>query len=60
VEQTPNGLIKKGQWHSIEQQVTMNTRDGKNIKGSSGAKDGIVRGWVDGRLVFEKNQCAFH
>jgi hypothetical protein len=56
---TPNGLIKKGQWHSIEQHVKMNTRDGKNIKGSSGAKDGIVRGWVDGRLVFEKNNVRF-
>ncbi len=56
---TPNGLIKKGRWYSIEQQVKMNTRDGLNIQGSSGAYDGIVRGWVDGRLVFEKTDVRF-
>ena len=56
---TPNGLIKKGRWYSIEQQVKMNTRDGLNIQGSSGAFDGIVRGWVDGRLVFEKTDVRF-
>lgn len=56
---SPNGLIKKGRWYCIEQQVKMNTRDGNNIKGSSGAKDGILRGWVDGRLVFERTNLRF-
>ncbi len=66
---TPNGLIKKGRWYSIEQQIKMNSRDGLNIQATvdvdgnfipgSGAFDGIVRGWVDGRLVFEKTDVRF-
>ena len=56
---TANGLIKKGRWYAIEQQITMNTRDGFNTQGSSGRKDGIVRGWVDGRLVLERTNVRF-
>ena len=37
--------LENNRWYCIEQQARMNT-PGKN--------DGILRGWVDGRLVFEK------
>jgi hypothetical protein len=56
---TLNGSIKKGRWYSIEQYVKMNTTDGNNLQGSSGNHDGIVRGWVDGRLVFERKGIRF-
>ncbi len=39
------GLLENNRWYCIEQYVKMNT-PGKN--------DGILRGWVDGRLAFEK------
>lgn len=56
---TLNGSIKKGRWYSIEQYVKMNTTDGQNQQDSSGRYDGIVRGWVDGRLVFERKGIRF-
>ena len=39
------GFLENNRWYCIEQYVQMNT-PGKN--------DGILRGWVDGRLAFEK------
>jgi len=39
------GYLENNRWYCIEQYVRMNT-PGKN--------DGILRGWVDGRLAFEK------
>ena len=54
-----NGSIKKSRWYSIEQYLKMNTTDGNNQQGSSGNNDGIVRGWVDGRLVFERKGIRF-
>ena len=56
---SPNGAIDKGRWYCIEQHIKMNTVDGKNIKGSSGRNDGILRGWIDGRLVIEKTDIRF-
>lgn len=54
-----NGSLEKGRWYSIEQYVKVNTTDGNNLQGSSGNNDGIVRGWVDGRLAFEKTGVRF-
>jgi len=51
---SPNGLLQKGRWYSLEQQVSMNTRDG-----GVGVGDGVIRGWVDGRLVFERTGLRF-
>jgi hypothetical protein len=39
------GYLQNNRWYCIEQHARMNT-PGKN--------DGILRGWVDGRLAFEK------
>jgi hypothetical protein len=39
------GYLRNNRWYSIEQHVKLNT-PGKN--------DGIMRGWVDGQLAFEK------
>ncbi|MHC4539367.1 MAG: polysaccharide lyase, partial [Planctomycetota bacterium] len=39
------GYLENNRWYCIEQYVRMNTPQ-KN--------DGILRGWVDGRLAFEK------
>ena len=39
------GYLENNRWYCIEQYVKMNT-PGKN--------DGILRGWVDGKLAFEK------
>jgi hypothetical protein len=56
---SPNGLLAKGRWYCLEQHVQMNTRDGENVLGTSGANDGAVRGWVDGRLAFERTGLRF-
>lgn len=37
--------LENNRWYRIEQQVTLNTPK---------QNDGIMRGWVDGKLVFEK------
>ncbi|MBI5693019.1 MAG: hypothetical protein HZC55_23330 [Verrucomicrobia bacterium] len=37
--------LENNRWYCIEQYVRLNT---------PGQRDGILRGWVDGRLVFEK------
>lgn len=39
------GHLENNRWYCIEQYVKMNT---------PGKKDGILRGWVDGRLAFER------
>ena len=44
------GLIDNNRWYSIEQQVRLNT---------PGESDGILRGWVDGALAFEKTDVRF-
>jgi hypothetical protein len=40
----------RGEWHRIDQQCTMNT---------PGDNDGILRGWIDGELAFEKTDFRF-
>lgn len=44
------GVIEKNKWHSIEQQVKMNT---------PGKKDGIFRAWIDGELAYENTELEF-
>ncbi|MFB0519801.1 MAG: polysaccharide lyase, partial [Desulfatiglandales bacterium] len=39
------GYLENNRWYCIEQYVRMNTPE-KN--------DGVLRGWVDGKLAFEK------
>jgi hypothetical protein len=42
--------LAKGQWLLIEQEVVLNT---------PGKKDGILRMWIDGRLVSERRNVVF-
>lgn len=44
------GVLDKSRWYSIEQYVKLNT---------PGRNDGIIRGWVDGRLAFERTNVVF-
>ncbi|WP_332671493.1 polysaccharide lyase [Aromatoleum sp.] len=46
----PSGALKKNRWYAVEQQVRLNT---------PGEANGILRAWVDGRLVFEKLDMRF-
>lgn len=40
------GLLDKNRWYSVETYVKLNT---------PGQNDGIIRGWVDGRLAYERS-----
>ena len=42
--------IERGVWTKIEMYVRVNT---------PGKRDGIIRGWVDGALAFEKSDLGF-
>lgn len=42
--------MENNRWYSIQQYVRLNT---------PGENDGVLRGWVDGRLVFEKTDVRF-
>lgn len=44
------GVLERGQWYQIEMQVEMNT---------PGRADGVIRGWVDGKLSYEKTNMVF-
>lgn len=44
-EKDHRGYLENNRWYCIEQYAKMNT---------PGRNDGILRGWVDGRLAFEK------
>jgi len=46
----PTGMLEKNRWYAVEQQVKLNTR---------GKADGLVRAWIDGRLVFERTGLRF-
>lgn len=43
-------LFKDDQWHCIEASFKLNTLD---LKNDSPNRDGVVRGWFDGKLVVE-------
>lgn len=44
------GMLKRGQWYSIEQYVKMNT---------PGLNDGILRAWIDGEVAYERTNIKF-
>ena len=44
------GQLETGRWYSIEQQITLN---------DEGRANGILRGWVDGRLAYENTSVRF-
>lgn len=44
------GVLERGRWYAIEMQVDMNT---------PGKTDGVIRGWVDGVLSYEKTNMMF-
>lgn len=44
------GLFQRGIWYQVEMQITMN---------DVGQNNGIIRGWVDGQLSFEKLNVEF-
>ena len=44
------GSLANGQWYCIETYVKLNT---------PGEKDGILRGWVDGKLAMERTDLRF-
>ena len=44
------GVLERGLWYRIEMQVQMN---------QPGREDGIIRGWVNGQLSYEKNNVNF-
>ncbi len=50
------GFLDNNRWYCIEQQVKLNS-PGKD--GGQGARDGILRAWVDGQLAFEKTDLRF-
>ncbi len=44
------GQFENDRWYAIEMQIKMNT---------VGAADGVIRGWVDGHLSYEKTNMVF-
>lgn len=44
------GFLENNRWYCVEQHVRLNT---------PGLPDGVLRGWVDGRLAFEKTDMRF-
>jgi hypothetical protein len=44
------GLLQQNRWYSVEQYVRLNT---------PGRADGVLKAWVDGKLVFEKTDIRF-
>jgi hypothetical protein len=49
-------LFNDDQWHCVEAHFKLNTLDLKNDRPN---KDGIVRGWLDGKLVIERTDVIF-
>jgi hypothetical protein len=47
-------LFDDDQWHCVEAQFKLNTLDQTNDRPN---KDGVVRGWFDGKLVVEKTDA---
>lgn len=46
----PSAALEKNRWYAVEQQVRMNR---------PGEKDGILRAWIDGQLVFERTNLRY-
>lgn len=47
--------LEHGRWYCIEQYCKLNTPS----LGGRGKNDGILRGWIDGNLAFEKTDIRF-
>ncbi len=48
--------LEHGRWYCIEQYCKLNT---PAPQGERGKNDGILRGWIDGNLAFEKTDIRF-
>jgi len=48
--QGPGAYLSRNRWYCVEHHVKMNT---------VGQADGVVRGWVDGRLTYERTNYRF-
>lgn len=48
--QGTGGILRSDRWYAIETYVKMNT---------PGVADGIMRGWIDGKLSYEKTNVLF-
>ena len=55
VYDSPEALFTDDQWHCIEACFKLNTLDLQNDRAN---RDGIVRGWFDGRLVIERTDVV--
>jgi hypothetical protein len=44
------GVLVRERWYSLEHLIAMNT---------PGRADGVIRGWVDGKLAYEKTNMVF-
>lgn len=52
---SPEALLKEDQWHCVEAFFQLNSL---NLKADKPNADGIVRGWVDGRLVIDRTDVV--
>lgn len=48
--------LAHGRWYCVEQYCQLNT---PGEAGGRGKSDGILRGWIDGKLAFEKTDIRF-
>jgi hypothetical protein len=48
--------LEHGRWYCVEQYCKLNTL---GESGSRGKNDGILRGWIDGQVAFEKTDIRF-
>jgi hypothetical protein len=48
--------LEHGRWYCVEQYCKLNT---SGADGQPGKKDGILRGWIDGKPAFEKTDLRF-
>jgi hypothetical protein len=48
--------LEHGRWHCVEMHCKLNT---PGEAGQKGERNGVLRGWIDGKLAFEKNDIRF-
>lgn len=56
-KQDERGFLANDRWYCIEHHVRLNTPAAGGQ--GDGAKDGVLRGWVDGELAFAKEDVCF-
>lgn len=55
-----NAALSRQRWHCIEGYIRLNSIEHDPVTGRSKARaDGILRGWIDGDLAFEKSDLIF-